>query len=67
MLHEEVIRLELACLDKRKLVKNDLTENYERDDEVFQDSARFLNCYGRHWIHSKGVDVICSRFFLFNL
>ena len=54
MLHEEVIRLELSCLDRKKLVKNEMTGCFERDDNVFQDAARWLGNYGSNWMRSKG-------------
>ena len=41
MLHEEVIREELNCVDKKRLVKNELTGSFERDDEVFESAARW--------------------------
>lgn len=63
MLHEEVIRHELACLDRRKLVRNELTGSFERDDEVFQNAARWLGFYGDKWIKDKGShDLIWSCF-----
>ena len=46
MLHEEVIRDELDCVDKKKLVKNELTGSFERDDEVFKSAARWYGFYG---------------------
>ena len=51
MLHEEVIRLELSCLDRKKLVKNESTGCYEHDDSVFEDSARWLEHYGNIWMN----------------
>ena len=54
MLHEEVIRLELSCLDRKKLVKNEKTGCFERDDAVFQAAARFLDFHGPDWMGSKG-------------
>ena len=58
MLHEEVIRLELSCLDRKKLVKNELTGSFERDDEVFQNAARWLGFYGDSWIKQKGSRLV---------
>ena len=55
MLHEEVIRLELSCLDKKKLVKNAQTGSYERDDEMFEAAARWLGFYGESWTKPGGV------------
>ena len=46
MLHEEVIREELNCVDKKRLVKNELTGSFERDDEVFESAARWYGYYG---------------------
>ena len=46
MLHEEVIRDELDCADKKRLVKNELTGSFERDDEVFESAARWYGFYG---------------------
>ena len=46
MLHEEVIREELNCVDKKRLVKNELTGSFERDDEVFESAARWYGFYG---------------------
>ena len=54
MLHEEVIRLELLCLDRKKLVKNEMTGSYERDDAVFQNASRWLGYYGDSWLKQKG-------------
>ena len=41
MLHEE-----LNCVDKKRLVKNELTGSFERDDEVFESAARWYGFYG---------------------
>ena len=41
MMHEEVIRLELMCLEKKVLVKNEMTGSYERDDAVFQAASLY--------------------------
>lgn len=46
MLHEELIREELNCVDKKRLVKNELTGSFERDDEVFESAARWYGFYG---------------------
>ena len=55
MLHEEVIRLELSCLDKKKLTKNAESGSYERDDEVFDSAARWLEFYGDSWTKPRGT------------
>jgi hypothetical protein len=54
LIHEEVIRQELSCLDRKKLVKNGITGNFERDGEVFQSAARWLGFYGESWCKMKG-------------
>ena len=46
MLHEELIREELNCVDKKRLVKNEMTGCFERDDEVFESAARWYGFYG---------------------
>ena len=46
MLHEEEIREELTCVDKKRRVKNELTGSFERDDEVFESAARWYGFYG---------------------
>ena len=58
MLHEEVIRLQLEMLEKKKLVKNEKTGNYERDDDVFQTAARWLGHLGDAWFKNKGNELI---------
>ena len=55
MLHEEVIRLELKCLDRMKLVKNEKTGSYERDEKSFQNAARWLGFYGDKQINPMGM------------
>ena len=54
MLHEEIIRMELSCLDRKKLVKNEMSGSFERDDAVFQMAARWLGYYGESWLKPKG-------------
>lgn len=46
MLHEEIIRLELFCLDRKKLIRNDQTGCYERDTPVFESAATWLEFQG---------------------
>ena len=55
MMHEEVIRLELMCLEKKVLVKNEMTGSYERDDAVFQAMARWLGFYGGTCLKRSGA------------
>lgn len=62
MLHEEVIRQELSCLDRKKLVKNELTGAFERDDEVFEMAARWLGFYGDSWIKPTGGNAFKRSF-----
>ena len=58
MLHEEIIRLELSCLDKKKLVKNEKSGCFERDDEVFKTAARFLGLHGPNWLGLAGESLL---------
>ena len=55
MMHEEVIRLELLCLEKKVLVKNSVTGSFERDDAVFQAMARWLGFYGGTCLKRSGA------------
>ena len=55
MLHEEMIRLQLSCLDRHKLVRNEVTGCYERDDAVFESAARWRGNYGDSWLRVKGI------------
>ena len=55
MMHEEVIRLQLLCLEKKVLVKNEITGSYERDDAVFQAMARWLGDYGGTCLNKTGL------------
>ena len=57
MIHEEVIRLELNCLDKNRLRKNAETGRMERDPEVYQQAARWLEFFGEDFVNSS----ICDR------
>ena len=50
ILHEEIIRLELMCLDKNRLKKNSETDRMERDPEVFTQACRWLGYFGEDFV-----------------
>ena len=54
LIHEEEIRLVLACTDKMRLRKNGETGRMERDGIVFRDGARWLGFYGENWVKKGG-------------
>ena len=56
MLHEEIIRLQLICLDKNRLRKNAETGRMERDSEVFTQASRFLGFMGEDFAHNSVMD-----------
>ena len=56
ILHEEIIRLELMCLDKNRLKKNAETFRMERDSEVFTQAARWLGYFGEQFVKSSEHD-----------
>ena len=62
MLHEEIIRLELFCLDRKKLIRNEQTGCYERDSSVFESAARWLDFHG-DVLMNQGKFIIGRVFF----
>ena len=56
MIHEEMIRLELMCLDKNRLRRNAETGRMERDPVVFQQAARWLDFFGEDFVKSSTWD-----------
>ena len=50
IIHEEIIRLELMCLDKNRLKKNAETLEMQRDPEVFTQAARWLSFFGEKFV-----------------
>ena len=55
IIHEEIIRLELMCLDKNRLKKNAETSAMERDSEVFTQAARWLSFFEEKFVVSTDL------------
>ena len=62
ILHEEIIRLELMCLDTNRLKKNAETSRMERDPEVFTQASRWLGYFGEKFVKSSEHDPATRKY-----